>query len=114
MTIHADRFTPTDEGNIPSGELRDVTDTPFDFRTATAIGAMIDADDEQIKNGYGYDHNYVINREDDGLATAAEVYDATTGRLMEVLTTRAGCAILYRQPSQRLVQRQKRGILRTP
>ena len=90
ITIHADRFTPTDEGNIPSGELRDVTDTPFDFRTATAIGARIDADDEQITNGYGYDHNYVINREDDGLATAAEVYDATTGRLLEVLTTEPG------------------------
>ena len=90
LIIHADRYVPTDETNIPLGELRDVTASPFDFRTATIIGARIEQEDVQLTNGFGYDHNYVLNRSGDDLSLAAEVYEPTTGRLMEVLTTEPG------------------------
>ena len=62
LTINADRFTPVDETLIPTGELRPVAGTPFDFTQPTAIGARIDQDDEQLKFGLGYDHNWVLNR----------------------------------------------------
>jgi len=87
LTLMADRTTPVDEGLIPTGELRPVEGTPFDFRTSTPIGARIDAGDEQIKFGGGYDHNFVLNRSGEGLAPAARVYEPTTGRVMEVSTT---------------------------
>ena len=60
--INADKFTPVDDTLIPTGELKPVAGTPFDFRTATAVGIRIDANDEQIKFGHGYDHNWVINK----------------------------------------------------
>ncbi len=60
LTIQADKFTPVDAALIPTGELRDVAGTPFDFRKPTAIGVRIDQDDEQLKLGGGYDHNYVL------------------------------------------------------
>lgn len=87
MLLNADRFTPVDETLIPTGELPPVEGTPFDFRTPVAIGARIEADDEQISYGGGYDHNFVLNRQADGLSLAARVYEPTTGRVMEVLTT---------------------------
>jgi len=59
--INADKFTPVDSTLIPTGELRPVEGTPFDFRKSTAIGARIGANDEQLKFGNGYDHNWVIN-----------------------------------------------------
>ncbi len=90
LTIHADRFTPTDDGQIPTGELRPVEGTPFDFRRRTPIGKRIDADDEQIRFGSGYDHNFVLNSQDGSLALAAEVYEPKTGRVMRVLTTEPG------------------------
>ncbi len=90
MMINADAFTPVDEGLIPTGEIRPVDGTPFDFREPTAIGARIDADNEQIRFGGGYDHNFVLNRTSEGLALAARVYNSTTGREMEVLTTEPG------------------------
>lgn len=90
LRLPADRFIPTDETNIPLGELRSVEGTVFDFRTPTPIGSRIEAEDEQIENGYGYDHTYVINRDGDGLQLAAEVYDPTSGRFMEVLTDQPG------------------------
>src|SRR5258707_9575321 len=62
LTIQADQFTPVDADLIPTGELRDVMDTPFDFRKPTAIGERIDQPDEQLKLGGGYDHNYVLRR----------------------------------------------------
>ena len=62
MMINADRFTPVDSGLIPTGELRSVANTPFDFRKPTAIGARINDADEQMKLGKGYDHNFVLNR----------------------------------------------------
>ena len=90
LTIAADRYTPVDGTLIPTGELASVEGTPFDFRTKTAIGARIDADHEQIKFGGGYDHNYVLNRDGDGLQLAARVEEPKTGRVMEVHTTEPG------------------------
>ncbi len=90
VTIHADRFTPVDSGLIPTGELRSVEGTPFDFRKPTAIGARINQDDEQLKLGKGYDHNWVLNRKGPSLSLAAHVEEPTTGRVMEVLTFEPG------------------------
>jgi aldose 1-epimerase len=91
LTLNADRFTPVDAGLIPTGELRNVQGTPFDFRTPVAIGARIDQGDEQLKLGKGYDHNWVLNRKDgDGLSLAARVEETTSGRTMEVWTTEPG------------------------
>src|SRR3954451_5043411 len=85
VTIHADRFTPVDSNLIPTGELRDVSGTPFDLRTPRRIGARIDEDDEQLKLCWGYDHNFVLNGQ--GLRAIASVVEPTTGRRLEVLTT---------------------------
>jgi aldose 1-epimerase len=90
LQIYADRFTPVDAGLIPTGELRSVEGTPFDFRQPTAIGQRIDWDDEQLRNGRGYDHNFVLNSGGGTLALAATVFEPTTGRAMEVLTTEPG------------------------
>src|SRR5450756_2544195 len=84
--INADRFTPVNDTLIPTGELRPVAGTPFDFTKLTAIGARIEANDEQIKFGKGYDHNWVLNKAADGLTKAAEVHEAKSGRVMEVWT----------------------------
>ena len=90
LTLNADRFTPTDSGSIPIGELRSVKGTPFDFTKATAIGARIDQADEQLKFGNGYDHNFVLNKKNGDLSLAATVYESTSGRVMEVFTTEPG------------------------
>jgi aldose 1-epimerase len=90
LTLHASRFTPIDATLIPTGELRAVKGTPFDFTKATAIGARINQDDEQLKFGKGYDHNFVLDRTKPGLITVAEVYEPTSGRVMQVLTTEPG------------------------
>ncbi len=90
ILINADRFTPVDATLIPTGELRPVEGTPFDFRAAHKIGERIEADDEQLRFGGGYDHNFVLNRTGDGLELAARVTDPVTGRVMEVLTTEPG------------------------
>jgi len=90
IQINADRFTPVDSGLIPTGELRSVAGTPLDFRKPMKIGARIDSNDEQIKLGKGYDHNFVLNRSGDGLVLAARVHDPKSGRVMEVLTTQPG------------------------
>jgi len=87
VMIAADRFTPVDDGLIPTGELKPVKGTPFDFTTATAIGARIDQDDQQLKYGKGYDHNWVLNKSDASMTKAAEVRDPKSGRVMEVWTT---------------------------
>ena len=91
LTLHADRFTPIDSTLIPTGDLRAVKSTPFDFTSATPIGARIDQDDEQLKFGKGYDHNWTLNG---GKGTApvlaAEVYEPESGRLLQILTTEPG------------------------
>jgi aldose 1-epimerase len=88
--IDADRFTPVDATMIPTGELRPVAGTPFDFRRPTAIGARIEQDDEQLKLGHGYDHNFVLNHAPNRLALAARVTEPASGRILEVLTTEPG------------------------
>lgn len=90
LTINADRYTPVDSTLIPTGELASVEGTPFDFRTPTAIGARIDDDNQQLKYGPGYDHNFVLNRQGAGLSLAARVTEPITGRTLEVQTTEPG------------------------
>jgi aldose 1-epimerase len=90
LTINSDRFTPVDSTLIPTGALASVTGTPFDFRKPTAIGARINQPDEQIRNGLGYDHNWVLNRSGEGLQLAARVVEPKTGRTVEVRTTEPG------------------------
>jgi len=91
LTIEADKFTPVDSGLIPTGELRDVAGTPFDFRKPTVIGARIDQQDEQLKLGGGYDHNFVLRRSaGSGESLAARVVEPTSGRVLEVWTTEPG------------------------
>ena len=90
LMIDADRYTPVTGELIPTGELAAVAGTPFDFRKPTAIGARINAPHPQIKNGQGYDHNWVLNREGPGLELAARVLEPSTGRTMEVATTEPG------------------------
>ena len=90
LTLHASRFTPVDAGLIPTGELKSVEGTPFDFRKATAIGARINADDEQLHRGRGYDHNWVLDSGGGKLTEAAELYDAGSGRVLKVLTDQPG------------------------
>lgn len=87
LMIKADHITPTDAGLIPTGELQPVDGTPFDFRDPHAIGERIGADDVQLKNGGGYDMNWVLAREDNGqVMTIASVYEPSTGRCMDVAT----------------------------
>lgn len=91
LMLHADKYTPVDAGLIPTGKLDPVEGTPMDFRKATAIGARIDADFEQLKFGKGYDHNWVVKKEKPGeMELAATVYEPKSGRFMEVLTTEPG------------------------
>ena len=87
MMINADRFTPVDGTLIPTGELRSVEGTPLDFRRSTPIGARVDADDEQLKYGGGYDHNWIVNGQPGELRLAARVTEPGSGRVMEVHTT---------------------------
>ena len=92
MQLNASKFTPVDAALIPSGELREVKNTPFDFKQPVAIGKRIDDADEQLKFGQGYDHNWVLDRKpgNAGLGLAATARDPKSGRVLEVLTTEPG------------------------
>ena len=90
VMIPADKFTPVDSTLIPTGELKPVDGTPFDFRTPTPIGARINQDDEQLKFGKGYDHNWVINKPIGQLGLMARVSEPTSGRVMEVISSEPG------------------------
>ena len=90
VMMPADRFTPVDSTLIPTGELRPVQGTPFDFRTPTAIGTRIQQDDQQLKFGNGYDHNWVFTKNTGQLTLLARVTEPTTGRVLEVLSTEPG------------------------
>jgi len=90
LTLNASRITPVDECVIPTGELRPVAGTPFDFTTPTALGARIDAGDEQLRITGGYDHNFVLDRAGDGLELAARLHDPASGRVLEIHTTEPG------------------------
>jgi aldose 1-epimerase len=93
LTINADRFTPIDDTSIPTGELRSVRSTPIDFTRPQRIGARINDDDQQLKYGTGYDHNYVLNKSGGELSFAARLYDPESGRMMEVYTTEPGMQV---------------------
>jgi len=90
LKIDASRMTPVDANLIPTGELKSVEGTPFDFRTPHPIGERIDADDPQLHLGHGYDHNFILDHAPGQLAEAAEVYEPTSGRILRVLTTEPG------------------------
>ena len=89
--INADFYLPIDDTSIPTGEILKVEGTPVDFRAPHAVGERIDADHEQIKNGAGYDHCYVLNKREPGeLSFAAKITEPKSGRTMEVYTTEPG------------------------
>ena len=90
MKIYAHRYTPVDKNLIPTGELAPVAGTPFDFLTSTPIGKRINDDNEQLKLARGYDQNWVLDSEGTKVALAAEAYEPTTGRVLEVLTDQPG------------------------
>jgi len=91
LLIDADTFLPVDEGLIPTGEFRNVENTPFDFRTAKFIGQDISADNLQLQLGQGYDHNWVLNHhEDKGIRFAASAYHPESGRVLEIFTDEPG------------------------
>ena len=91
LMVNASRFTPVDEGLIPTGELRTVSETPFDFRAAAAIGARLAHSDRQLAVAGGYDHNFVLDREDDhSLVLAARVMEPASRRALDVYTTQPG------------------------
>ena len=93
LMINAPEFTPVNDSLIPTGELRAVEGTPFDFTQATAIGERIDQDNEQLEFGGGYDHNFVLardNAEADELVVAARVWEPQSGRMVEIATTEPG------------------------
>lgn len=87
LELHASHFLPIDATLIPHGELRPVEDTPMDFRTPTPVGAQIKADDEQIRRGQGYDHTWVFDKPTEVLERVGQLYDPSSGRVMELLTT---------------------------
>ena len=90
VMINADAFTPVNEDVIPTGEIRDVMGTPMDLREFTPIRKDIDADDEQIRIGSGFDHNWVINKDEGVMAFAAAAFEPESGRYMEVWTDQPG------------------------
>lgn len=91
MCIQADHFLPTDQRQIPTGEIRSVADTPFDFRRETALGARISQADEQLVFGLGYDHYYVLPQNAQRQERlAAHAADAASGRVLELFTTQPG------------------------
>ncbi|MFK7925592.1 MAG: aldose epimerase family protein [Bacteroidia bacterium] len=91
LMIDADRYTPVDEGLIPTGELASVEGTAFDFRIPTPIGERLGSDEQQIAFGKGYDHNFVLNGgKTEQVRKVAEVYAPNTGIVMEVLTMEPG------------------------
>lgn len=90
LLLNAAHFTPIDETLIPTGEIKPVAGTPFDFTRPAKIGLRINQDDQQLKFGLGYDHNWALNSADGVLALAARVSEPGSGRIMEVWTTEPG------------------------
>ncbi len=90
LLLNADQFTPVDKGLIPTGELRNVSDTPMDFTRSNAIGARIDQNYEQLELAGGYDHNFILRGNGKALKPAAKIHEPVTGRVLEVFTTQPG------------------------
>ncbi len=93
LMVDADEITPIDSTFMTHGDFMKVDGTPFDFRKAKTIGQDINANDEQLKNGHGYDHNFVLNTKGDVSKVAASVYSPKTGIVMDVFTTEPGVQI---------------------
>lgn len=92
--VNADFYLPIDATSIPTGEILKVAGTPFDFRTPKALGPAMNADDEQIRNGSGVDHNFVLNKREFGeLSFAARITEPNSGRTMECWTTEPGLQV---------------------
>lgn len=90
ITINADKFIPVDATLIPTGELKDVLSTPFDFRVDKTIGKDIEVENEQLKRGLGYDHCWVLNNQNEGMRLAASAYHKGSGRLLEIFSDEPG------------------------
>lgn len=91
VTLNASHITPVDSVLIPTGEIAPVEGTPFDFRTPHAIGERIDADNQQLKNARGYDHNWVVDRKTaNEVEWVATVEEPASGRVMEVWSDQPG------------------------
>ncbi len=90
LQINASYYTPVDQGLIPTGQIATVENTPFDFQNLTAIGDRVGSANQQLKYGNGYDHNFVLNQNLEGLTYAARVEEPTSGRVMEVYTNEPG------------------------
>ncbi len=90
VTINADKFIPVNATLIPTGELEDVTNTPFDFRMTKTVGKDIEVDNVQLKRGFGYDHCWVLNNQNQGMRLAATAYEPISGRLLEVFSDEPG------------------------
>nr|WP_286670535.1 aldose epimerase family protein [Fodinibius salsisoli] len=93
LYVDAGQYTPVDSTAIPTGELREVAGTPFDFTKPTAFGARIDQENQQLQHVGGYDHNYVLNKKSGELALAGRLSEPATGRVMEVYTTEPGLQV---------------------
>ena len=93
LMIPAGRFTPVDKEMIPTGEIRSVAGTPLDFRHPTAVGAVIQEDDEQLKIANGFDHNWAFDKKPGELTLLARVEDPDSGRILEVLSTAPGLQV---------------------
>jgi len=90
LMLNASFITPVNEVLIPTGEILSVDETPFDFRVPTVIGERIDFENEQLANGGGYDHNWVIDKNNDGVELVASLYEPVSGRYMEVWSDQPG------------------------
>lgn len=90
VKINADRFVPVNRTLIPTGELKEVANTPFDFREPKTIGQDINADNEQLKRGLGYDHCWVLNAQNEGIRFTSSAYEPNSGRLLEVFSDEPG------------------------
>lgn len=90
LFLDADKFVPVDKTLIPTGELKNVSETPFDFKTPTAIGSRIDKKDQQLEFGLGYDHCWALNTNGDTSKVAATLHDPASGRVMSVKTSEPG------------------------
>lgn len=90
LILNSDSFLPVDNTLIPTGEFRDVTNTPFDFRTSKTIGQQIDEEDPQLKNGFGYDHCWVLNEQDKGIRFVASAFEPQSRRFLEVFSDEPG------------------------
>ena len=90
ITIDADSYLPVDQTLIPTGELKGVVGTPFDFRASKSIGDDINEEDIQLTFGNGYDHCWVLNKQDEGIRLVASAYDPVSGRLLEVSSDQPG------------------------